>query len=64
MKTQIVIQPEIFDPSIFEVVVSPPAGSVGHDAEFRCLKEAREYARRLSNATGWQVTDLTVDVEV
>jgi hypothetical protein len=55
----IVVEHEIFGESI-EVRVKPAPGGPGHDRAFASCAAARDYADRLSRATGWPVADLCI----
>jgi hypothetical protein len=52
----IILSPEPFGQGL-DVTVSPPCEGIGHDAEFPRYRDACDYARRLSRATGWRMVD-------
>lgn len=53
----ILVQHELFGEAV-EVRVKPTPIGPGHDREFTTYAAARDYADRLSRATGWPVADL------
>jgi hypothetical protein len=59
---RVVVDYEVFGHG-YTVMVKPVPIGVHYDRHFRWPAEAREYAERLSAATGWPISDLCDDEE-